>query len=309
MWAVTVTGAPKKWAIQWIEDNEDSNRCWYGGAVGCLGFNENINTGLTLRTIRLKNNIAQIRVGATLLYDSIPEEEENETIVKAAALNKVIDTLEQESNSNKQSQEIITTKNNKSKPNILLVDHEDSFVHTLASYFRRAGADVETLRFNFAIESLKNGKYDLVVLSPGPGRPDDFFLKDTIGVCVEKKIPIFGVCLGLQGIIEYFNGKLATLEIPFHGKTSIINVSGESKLFIGMEKSFCIGRYHSLYAKSIPKDIKVTAKSDDGIVMAIEHTKLPIYAVQFHPESLMTIDNENGFKIIQNVIQILESGM
>ena len=91
-WAVTVTGAPKTWAIQFVEDNERSPRCWYGGAVGLVGFDGSMNTGLTLRTVRIKNGIAEVRAGATLLYDSDPEAEETETELKASAMLDAIDT-------------------------------------------------------------------------------------------------------------------------------------------------------------------------------------------------------------------------
>lgn len=302
MWAVTVTGAPKKWAIEWVEKHEETNRFWYGGAVGCLGFNGDINTGLTLRTIRLKDSVSMIRAGATLLYDSIPEAEEEETIVKAAALNKVLD-FDPTVAANIIEIPISTKPVN--KPKILLVDHDDSFVHTLASYFRMAGAEVKTLRHNVARIDLKNNHYNLVVLSPGPGRPKDFSLSDTIKICIEKNIPIFGVCLGLQGIIEYFGGSLGILDIPFHGKQCMVKINKSKGLFEGIDSEFKIGRYHSLFAEVVPEELIVTARSDDGIVMAIEHKSKSIYALQFHPESIMTLDSGNGYSIIKNVVDML----
>jgi anthranilate synthase len=308
MWAVTVTGAPKKWAIEWIEKHEDSNRLWYGGAVGVLGFNGDINTGLTLRTIRLKKGVASIRVGATLLYDSVPEDEEEETIVKAAALNRVLD-FNYRSDANgidKKTYEIEAAEEEKTgRIKVLLVDHEDSFVHTLSSYFRQAGVKVETLRHKVAIESLEKNNYDMVVLSPGPGRPNDFNLNQTIKLAIDKGIPIFGVCLGLQGIIEYFGGKLGTLDIPYHGKPSKAMLDITSPLFKGLDKEINIGRYHSLYAIEVPEEINVIARTEDDIVMAIEHKEMKIYAVQFHPESIMTFEKGNGYTIIRNVIDLL----
>jgi len=298
MWAVTVTGAPKRAAVKWIEENEDSNRIWYGGAVGILGFDGHINTGLTLRTIRLKDGIASVRVGATLLYDSIPEEEEEETLVKAAALLKVL--------GDEPKPEIVLSANKYSEENIppinvLFVDHEDSFVHTLASYFRKAGCQVKTMRHHLAREALQKQTYDLVVLSPGPGRPSDFKIKETIDLCIAKKIPIFGVCLGLQGIVEYFNGKLGVLDYPMHGKQSLINVSPGSVLFKDLE-SLKVGRYHSLHAEKVPKELEVTAWTEDGIIMAVESLDKTILAVQFHPESIMTMEDDKGFKMITNVL-------
>ena len=297
MWAVTVTGAPKRAAIQWVEENEDSNRLWYGGAVGLIGFNGNINTGLTLRTIHLKGGVANVRVGATLLYDSDPEAEEEETLMKAAALMKVLSG---------ESGTISVLEDNpaasKAPLNVLFVDHEDSFVHTLASYFRRAGCRVETLRHNIAREIIKTKNYDLVVLSPGPGTPSSFNLSATIEACMEKKIPVFGVCLGLQGIVEYFGGELGVLDYPMHGKPSTLEIQKGSVIFKGID-NINVGRYHSLHAVKVPDSLFVTAKSSDGIVMAVENKEKLVFAVQFHPESIMTLENNNGYKIIRNILE------
>ncbi|MEN8907279.1 MAG: anthranilate synthase component I [Clostridiales bacterium] len=300
MWAVTVTGAPKRAAIKWLEDKEDSARKWYGGAIGSLTFDGNLNTGLTLRTFRLKDGIAQIRVGATLLYDSIPEDEETETYIKAGALLKSISKEYSENSNYKKLDKVGGNKK------ILFVDHEDSFVHTLANYFKQTGAEVIVLRPPYAREKLKNEKFDLVMLSPGPGEPKEFDLKSTIKLCIEKNTPIFGVCLGLQGIIEYFGGELGQLNYPQHGKPSKINITKNCFMWDGIPKKLVVGRYHSLYAKIIPNDIDIIAKSDDGIAMAIKHKKLPITAVQFHPESILTMENNLGHRIIENVIASLK---
>jgi len=301
MWAVTVTGAPKRAAIKWLEENEDSARGWYGGAVGFLSFNGDLNTGLTLRTIRLKNGVAQVRVGATLLYDSVPESEEEETYLKAAAMMKALQDGAQPASLSPKSRE----KRGKGKK-ILLVDHEDSFVHTLANYFRQTGAQVQVLRGPLARQVLANGEpYDLVILSPGPGRPYEFALAQTIELCLERGIPIFGVCLGLQGLVEYFGGSLGQLDYPQHGKTSRIKICGERPIWQGLPAEFTVGRYHSLYASALPECLMVSAVSDDGVVMAIEHTDMPVAAVQFHPESIMTAGDNNGLRLIDNVVEYL----
>src|SRR6202012_1190178 len=175
MWAVTVTGAPKHWAMQFIEDHEATPRRWYGGAGGAIGFDGGMNTGLTLRTAHIRDGIAAVRAGATLLFDSDPDAEERETHIKARAL---IETLNDAERS-------VTRPPGAPAPGVaddppglglrvLLVDHQDSFVHTLADYFRQLGAEVTTLRSGFDPALLGHYAPDLVVLSPGPGRPADF---------------------------------------------------------------------------------------------------------------------------------------
>lgn len=313
-WAVTVTGAPKRAAIDFIEQHEKSARRWYGGAVGYLNFNGNLNTGLILRTIRLKDCIAEVRVGATVLYDSIPQAEEQETITKGAALFETIRRVKQtsekidQSSSIKLSKPIPGVKSSSVKPGkrILLIDYEDSFVHTLANYIRQTGASVTTLRHGFSESLFDTERPDLVVLSPGPGRPSDFRVPQTVGALLHRQIPIFGVCLGLQGIVEAFDGELGVLDYPQHGKSSQIFVTdSDSVTFNNLPESFTVGRYHSLFAlpERLPKELKVTAMSDDDIIMGIEHQTLPIAAVQFHPESIMTLAGEVGLEIIKNVVR------
>ncbi len=303
-WAVTVTGAPKVWAMQFIEDHEKTPRAWYGGAVGLVGFDGNLNTGLTLRTIRIKEGIAQVRVGATLLYDSDPEEEERETRLKAEAF---LDALRRPRGValEPSSDEVRPGEGKR----VLLVDHQDSFVHTLANYLRQTGAEVTTLRAGFPLEDLEVLRPDLVVLSPGPGRPKDFHVSDTLAALLARRLPVFGVCLGLQGMVEYFGGELGVLPYPVHGKASRIRVLG-GRIFAGLPTEFTAGRYHSLFAvrEKLPAELCVTAESEEGTVMAIEHTYLPLAAVQFHPESILTLDGNLGLRLIYNVIAQLCKG-
>ena len=301
-WAVTVTGAPKLWAIRFIEEQERSARRWYGGAIGRLTFDGNMNTGLTLRTIRMKDGIAETRVGATLLYDSDPVAEEDETELKAAALFSAIGGHRAAA----QAAAVAPPQSGAGRK-VLLVDHEDSFVHTLAGYVRQTGAECVTLRHDFARAELADGPApDLVLLSPGPGRPDDFSMRETLALLLKRRIPVFGVCLGLQGIVEYFGGALDVLDVPMHGKPSVVRAAG-NRLFGGLPSEFAVGRYHSLYARksALPAELSIAAETADGVIMAIEHKHLPIAAVQFHPESVMTSPNAVGLPIIAAMLSTL----
>ncbi|KQU78940.1 anthranilate synthase [Mesorhizobium sp. Root102] len=299
-WAVTVTGAPKLWAMRFIEQNEKSPRAWYGGAIGMVNFNGDMNTGLTLRTIRIKDGIAEVRAGATLLFDSIPEEEEAETELKASAM---LSAIRDAKTGNSASTER-TTAPVGDGVNILLVDHEDSFVHTLANYFRQTGANVSTVRTPVPEEVFDRLKPDLVVLSPGPGTPKDFDCAATIRRARARDLPIFGVCLGLQALAEAYGGELRQLHIPMHGKPSRIRVSKPGIIFSGLPKEVTVGRYHSIFADPVrlPDDFIVTAETEDGVIMAFEHRKEPIAAVQFHPESIMTLGHNAGMRIIENIV-------
>lgn len=292
-WAVTVTGAPKSWAIRHVEAEERSARRWYGGAIGRMGFDGNMNTGLTLRTIRMKDGIAEVRAGATLLHDSDPAAEEAETRLKASAM---FDAIKGEAKPAASTPALPRGETAR----VLLVDHEDSFVHTLASYLRASGASVRTLRPEMARAELREGAAaDLVLLSPGPGRPADFAMAETLELMIRRNLPGFGVCLGLQGMVEYFGGALDTLAQPMHGKPSLVRNLG-GRLLAGLPEQFTVGRYHSLHARrvALPEELVATAETEDGVIMAIEHRRLPLSAVQFHPESLMTDPTRIGMPLL-----------
>jgi anthranilate synthase len=325
MWAVTVTGAPKTWAMQFIEDHEETPRRWYGGAVGKIGFDGSMNTGLTLRTAHITGGIAAVRAGATLLYDSVPAAEEKETQIKARAL---IETLEEATRiacgltgtghaaGQTADGTVLPTvaasiaarlAAGEQPPKVLLVDHQDSFVHTLGDYFRQQGAEVTTLRFGFPPSLLDSYAPDLVVLSPGPGRPRDFDCAALLEEVYARRLPVFGVCLGLQAMVEHAGGELSLLPEPAHGKPGRVQVSGGS-LLAGLPAEFTAGRYHSLYARpaEVRAGFRVTAslRSPGGadVVMAIEDEQAGRWAVQFHPESILTASGRSGHQIIGNVL-------
>ena len=300
-WAVTVTGAPKPWAMQFIEDHERSARAWYGGAVGLVGFDGNLNTGLTLRTVRVKDGIAEVRVGATLSTTPIPTRRSARRISRRRPSSTPCAARPRTAT----AESVEAPQPGRGK-RILLVDHQDSFVHTLANYLRQTGAAVTTLRAGFPVEAVDALAPDLAVLSPGPGTPGDFDVSGTLRTLLERGIPVFGVCLGLQGMVEHFGGALDVLDYPMHGKASRIRVVG-GRLFEGLPKEFAAGRYHSLFAirDRLPADLVVTAETEDGVIMAVEHRTLPLAAVQFHPESILTLDDDLGLRLLQNVVAML----
>ena len=306
MWAVTVTGAPKTWAMQFIEDHEQTPRRWYGGAVGKIGFDGSMNTGLTLRTAHITGGIAAVRAGATLLYDSAPEAEEKETQIKARALLETLDEASRIAAGQARAVAVpAETANRDYAPRVLLVDHQDSFVHTLGDYFRQEGAEVTTLRFGFSPALLDAYALDLVVMSPGPGRPADFGCAALLDEVYARDLPVFGVCLGLQAMVEHAGGTLSLLPEPAHGKPGLVRVSGGS-LLAGLPAEFTAGRYHSLYAPpgEVRGGFEVTACTPGGVVMAIEDPAAARWAVQFHPESILTATGRSGHRIIANVLDL-----
>ena len=302
MWAVTIIGAPKKWAAQAIEGIEKDARGWYGGAIGMISLNGDINTGILIRTVHLRDGVAKYPVGATLLYDSIPENEELETRLKATGFFGAIRAAQAPPTGPKAEPRPVEQPGKGVK--LLLVDNEDCFIHTLANYARQTGAEVVTYRYGIPAEMILAIKPDLILISPGPGRPADFGVPELVRTAARLEIPVFGVCLGLQGMVEAFGGELGVLDYPMHGKPSNV-IHRNIGVFEGLPERFKIGRYHSLYAlpEKLPSVFEVTAESDDGIIMGIRHRTLPIEAVQFHPESILTLEGEHGLRLIENMIR------
>ncbi|MGO2112087.1 MAG: anthranilate synthase component I [Pseudoclavibacter sp.] len=343
MWAVTVTGAPKIWAMRFIDERERSSRAWYGGALGVLSANGDVNTGLTIRTAMIRDGVAEVRAGGTLLIDSVPEAEERETEMKASALLEAIEATGRAAEAAARAGEgagdgpdatdsagdggaasaaagsasAASTGNGAPRAGaghrILFLDHEDSFVHMLAGYMQETGAEVRTLRVPLGgidpaglRAELDAYAPTLVVMSPGPGSPSDFKSSELLDEIVGRDLPVFGVCLGQQAIGEYFGGRLGQLGYPLHGQERQVRVVSDGFLD-DLPERFVTGRYHSLYIdqEAFPDDLVLVASDDDGIPMAIQHRTKPIFAVQFHPESLMTLRDAAGKRIIEAVMERL----
>ncbi|MBB6172085.1 anthranilate synthase [Nocardiopsis mwathae] len=313
MWAVTVTGAPKTWAMRFIEQHETTPRRWYGGAVGVIGFDGSMNTGLTLRTAHITDGVATVRVGATLLYDSDPDAEERETFLKARALLETLALDDARNGAGTAVGDTAAAGRGAAAPagagmTVLLVDHEDSFVNTLADYVRRHGAEVTTVRHGFDPALLDELAPDLVVLSPGPGLPEDFDTDRLLDALDRRGLPVLGVCLGLQAMVEHAGGELRTLKEPVHGKPGRVRVTGGDLLAgLGENGEFTAARYHSTY--TTPDQVKgydVTAVVEGGpetVVMAIENRSARRWAVQFHPESILTA--AVGEEIVERALRMV----
>jgi anthranilate synthase/aminodeoxychorismate synthase-like glutamine amidotransferase len=178
------------------------------------------------------------------------------------------------------------------RPKILLIDNYDSFTYNLVQAFLVLGAEIDVRR-NDAItvdEALALGPTHLVI-SPGPGTPRDAGVSMRMIQSFSGRIPIFGVCLGHQSLVEVFGGKVVRAARLMHGKVSPIQHDGKG-LYAGLPQDFAAGRYHSLIAApdSIPSVLEVTARTAEGEIMGVRHRSLPIEGVQFHPESVLTPD-------------------
>jgi anthranilate synthase component II len=191
---------------------------------------------------------------------------------------------------------------------LLLVDNYDSFTYNLSHLFGSLGAEVDVVR-NDAPELVDGitARYDATCIGPGPGRPEDAGRTlPVIREAIARKQALFGVCLGLQAIGYAFGGEVVYAPHLMHGKTSRITHRGEN-VFAGVPSPFDATRYHSLCvsATSLPAELRVTATSEDGVVQGIAHRELPIFAVQFHPESVLTPD---GRTIFANFLAVAARG-
>ena len=187
---------------------------------------------------------------------------------------------------------------------ILLIDNYDSFSYNLYQLIGSVRADIKVIRNDeLTLDEIDELDVDYIFLSPGPKRPED------AGVCIDVvkkyagKIPIMGVCLGHQAICTAFGGVVSYAKELMHGKTSIAAIDNECAVFKDMPDKIRVARYHSLAAlrDRLPACLRVTAETEDGEVMAVEHTKYPVYGIQFHPESVLTPD---GKKIIENFLKV-----
>ena len=186
---------------------------------------------------------------------------------------------------------------------ILLIDNYDSFSYNLYQLVGQIEPDVRVIRNDeMTVEEIRSMKPDRIILSPGPGRPEEAgIIVDTVEK-LGKEIPVLGVCLGHQAICAAFGARITYAKELMHGKQSEVTLDRNCPLFAGCSEKALVARYHSLAADpdTLPDELKVTARTADGEVMAVQHKTYPIYGVQFHPESIMTPD---GIAILTNFIK------
>ena len=188
---------------------------------------------------------------------------------------------------------------------ILLIDNYDSFSYNLYQLIGQIDDDIKVFRNDkITLDEISKLNPSMILLSPGPGRPED------AGLCIDivkefyDKIPILGVCLGHQSICIAFGGVISYASELMHGKSSIISLS-DDLIFKGLDKEITVGRYHSLSLndETLPKELKLIARSDDGEIMAVKHEKFNVYGLQFHPESILTPD---GLSILTNFSELIK---
>ena len=184
---------------------------------------------------------------------------------------------------------------------ILLIDNYDSFSYNLYQLVGTIEPDIKVIRNDeMTVEEVEKLKPELIILSPGPGRPDQAGICEDVVRKLGQTIPILGVCLGHQAICEAYGGSIIHAKKLMHGKTSLAKLDTSGTLFKGMDEEIQVARYHSLEAdpSTLSSELKVTAAAD-GEIMAVEHLKYPVYGLQFHPESILT---PNGIEILRNVV-------
>ena len=187
---------------------------------------------------------------------------------------------------------------------MILIDNYDSFTYNIVQYLEELGVEPKIFENDkVTIDELKSLDFDSIIISPGAGNPDTAGISMAVLEEFYKTKKILGICLGHQCIAKFFGANIAKSKNPTHGKTSKIFVCENLKLFKNLPKSFDVTRYHSLEIEksSMPPDLKITAETQDGIIMALEHNALPIYGVQFHPEAILT---QYGHELLKNFIEI-----
>jgi anthranilate synthase len=318
--AGTLVGAPKRKAMEIIRALEGEERGYYGGNLLHLTPEGDLFATILIRTGFLSEGQLTVQAGATVLLDSNVDFEYWECGAKARSMLEEIGHGELcftndappavvsstvrvdpyfacERSFEDLAAGITATR----ALSLLLIDNEDSFTFNLAALFERLGCTLTVVRNSHRIDSL--APYDGVLLSPGPSSPREAgLLLDYVRRCAGAK-PVFGVCLGLQAMVEALGGELARMPYPLHGKSRAVLCNPQGRFAEGLPPTFNAARYHSLHAVRLPDQLRATARDSDGVILAIEGPEEwpPFVGVQFHPESFLT--GETGVRLAQNWLE------
>ena len=185
---------------------------------------------------------------------------------------------------------------------ILLIDNYDSFSYNLYQMIGELDPSIKVIRNDeMTVEQICRLSPQKIILSPGPGRPQDAGVTVEVAQTISKQIPTLGVCLGHQAICQAFGAQIVHAKRLMHGKQSTVTLNSDCALFKGLPKQTTVARYHSLAAQNVPDCLEITARTDDGEIMAVQHKQYQIYGVQFHPESILT---PLGRQMLENFINI-----
>lgn len=307
--AGTLSGAPKIRAMQIIDETEPDKRGFYGGAVGYVTPQGDLNSCIFIRSLLVdKDGFVHVQAGAGIVSDSIPQNELRETEIKAAAPLKAIKEVCHLGRGRQELTQDVSScapkaykKAVRVAKKVLLLDNYDSYTYNLVCFLEAAGARVEVFRNDVNFRELASAQPDFVVVSPGPGRPEEAGLSmRAMRFFPEQGVPSLGVCLGHQALAMAFGGEVVRYE-PVHGKTSKIKHDGKM-IFKNLPDPLEVMRYHSLIVDGLPAGFVESAHAEEGdrrIMMAIRHQELPVEGVQFHPESFYT---QAGHKLIENFL-------
>ena len=185
---------------------------------------------------------------------------------------------------------------------ILLIDNYDSFSYNLYQMIGELDPNIKVIRNDeMTAEQIRRLSPEKIILSPGPGRPQDAGVTVEVAQTISKQIPTLGVCLGHQAICQAFGAQIVHAKRLMHGKQSTVTLNSDCALFKGLPKQTTVARYHSLAAQNVPDCLEITARTDDGEIMAVQHKQYQIYGVQFHPESILT---PLGRQMLENFINL-----
>ncbi|KAJ3121558.1 bifunctional tryptophan synthase trp1 [Nowakowskiella sp. JEL0407] len=312
--AGTVSGAPKVRAMELIYDLEQEKRGIYAGAVGYFAYSKTIDTAIAIRTMFFRDEKVYLQAGGGIVYDSVPEDEYEETINKLRSnvtalerAEKFYYDVQQKVNAPTQLLKLRIDiphyiNENQTTMTTLLIDNYDSFTWNLYQFLSELGANVIVHRNDkITIEECIALKPRNLVISPGPGHPREAGISIAAIQAFAGKIPIFGVCLGEQSIYEAFGGTVTYAGEIVHGKTSPISHDGKG-IYESLPQNFEVTRYHSLSGdeKTLPDCLEVTSRTLSGVVMGVRHKEYVIDSVQYHPES---IASEYGKRMIANFLK------